>query len=175
MINLDERYLSYLDGSKKMRIDGIEEIQATLNGKVIFEKTSINQTDYQIPIPLKLQEGENQFSLVAYSNNQVRSYPQTLRLNYQIPKGPQTLQEWAAYIRGLLRQSKSWAVVIGVNSMAFAATSDLVHIRYALISHAFLVLAAHGLALLWALRVGLQATGSRFSRKPGPGGTRWWR
>ena len=25
MINLDERYLSYLDGSKKMRIDGIEE------------------------------------------------------------------------------------------------------------------------------------------------------
>ena len=25
MINLDERYLSYLDGSKKMRIDGVEE------------------------------------------------------------------------------------------------------------------------------------------------------
>ena len=25
MINLDERYHSYLDGSKKMRIDGIEE------------------------------------------------------------------------------------------------------------------------------------------------------
>ena len=25
MINLDERYLSYLDGKKKMRIDGIEE------------------------------------------------------------------------------------------------------------------------------------------------------
>ena len=25
MINLDERYLSYMDGSKKMRIDGIEE------------------------------------------------------------------------------------------------------------------------------------------------------
>ena len=25
MINLDERYQSYLDGSKKMRIDGIEE------------------------------------------------------------------------------------------------------------------------------------------------------
>ena len=25
MINLDERYLSYLDGSKKMRIDGMEE------------------------------------------------------------------------------------------------------------------------------------------------------
>jgi hypothetical protein len=60
------------------------------------------------------------------------------------------------------------AVVIGVNSVAFAATSDLVHIRYALISHAFLILAAHGLALLWALRVGLQATGSRFSRKPDP-------
>jgi len=25
MINLDERYHSYLDGSKKMRIDGVEE------------------------------------------------------------------------------------------------------------------------------------------------------
>ena len=25
MINLDERYLSYMDGSKKMRIDGVEE------------------------------------------------------------------------------------------------------------------------------------------------------
>ena len=25
MINLDERYHSYLDGSKKMRIDGMEE------------------------------------------------------------------------------------------------------------------------------------------------------
>tara|TARA_Y100000766_G_scaffold264145_1_gene256741 strand:- start:136 stop:351 length:216 start_codon:yes stop_codon:yes gene_type:complete len=25
MINLDERYHSYLDGSKKLRIDGIEE------------------------------------------------------------------------------------------------------------------------------------------------------
>jgi len=25
MINLDERYQSYLDGSKKMRIDGVEE------------------------------------------------------------------------------------------------------------------------------------------------------
>ena len=25
MINLDERYHSYLDGSKKMRIDGIDE------------------------------------------------------------------------------------------------------------------------------------------------------
>ena len=25
MLNLDERYHSYLDGSKKMRIDGVEE------------------------------------------------------------------------------------------------------------------------------------------------------
>ena len=25
MINLDERYLSYMDGKKKMRIDGVEE------------------------------------------------------------------------------------------------------------------------------------------------------
>ena len=39
MINLDERYHSYLDGSKKMRIDGVEEkVKAygyTDNGKEI--------------------------------------------------------------------------------------------------------------------------------------------
>ena len=30
MINLDERYHSYLDGSKKMRIDGVEECEDTI-------------------------------------------------------------------------------------------------------------------------------------------------
>ncbi len=125
------------------RIDGISEIQATLNGKVIFEKKKIEKRDFQIPISLKLQEGQNEFELVAYSSNQVRSYAQTLNLNYQITKGPKTLQEWVQYIKGLLRQSKSWAVVIGVNDYKKAegfdslpyAVADAKAVKDLLVSH----------------------------------------
>ena len=49
MINLDRRYHSYLDGSKKMRIDGIEERLSLMNWHMMDDiKGHCNDENYKL-------------------------------------------------------------------------------------------------------------------------------
>lgn len=96
------------------RQHGVDRIVLQINDETVYEQSINGEKEFEIRTPIELKDSANILKLVAWSTKQVKSYPRTLQLTYkaELTKG-WSLPKLADYAFG---KSKSWAVVVGINS-----------------------------------------------------------